>query len=127
MIKPQEVARQWGLQKKDPTMTYYKMARALRNYYGQNLIAKCKQKYQYKFCNKEILKVTREPAHDVRPAEAAAPPPTKPGSKKRAKASAAARTRDTAVPAEGNGDLQTLICVLVARPRRCLTLSNPVP
>ena len=36
-------------------------------------------------------------------------------------------TRDTAVPAEGNGDLQTLICVLVARPRRGLTLSNPVP
>ena len=31
------------------------------------------------------------------------------------------------VSAEGNGDLQTLICVLVARPRRCLTLSNPVP
>ena len=25
------------------------------------------------------------------------------------------------------GDLQTLICVFVARPRRCLTLSNPVP
>ena len=25
----------------------------------------------------------------------------------------------TAVSAEGNGDLQTLICVLVARPRRC--------
>jgi len=38
-----------------------------------------------------------------------------------------ARNRDTAVPAEGNGDLQTLICVLVARPRRCLTLSNHVP
>ena len=38
-----------------------------------------------------------------------------------------ARNRDTAVPAEGNGDLQTLICVLVARPRRYLTLSNPVP
>jgi len=35
--------------------------------------------------------------------------------------------RYTAVSAEGNGDLQTLICVLVARPRRCLTLSNPVP
>ena len=35
--------------------------------------------------------------------------------------------RETAVPAEGNGNLQTLICVLVARPRRCLTLSNPVP
>ena len=35
--------------------------------------------------------------------------------------------RDTAVPAEGNGYLQTLICVLVARPRRCSTLSNPVP
>jgi len=31
------------------------------------------------------------------------------------------------MPAEGNGDLQTLICVLVARPRRCLTLLNPVP
>ena len=31
------------------------------------------------------------------------------------------------MPAEGNGDLQTLICILVARPRRCLTLSNPVP
>ena len=27
----------------------------------------------------------------------------------------------------GSGDLQTLICVLVARPRWCLTLSNPVP
>ena len=38
-----------------------------------------------------------------------------------------ARNRDITVPAEGNGDLQTLICVLVARPRRCLTLSNPVP
>ena len=38
-----------------------------------------------------------------------------------------ARNRDTAVPAEGNGDLQTLICVLVARPRRCFMLSNPVP
>ena len=38
-----------------------------------------------------------------------------------------ARNRDTAVPAEGNGDLQTLICVLVARSRRYLTLSNPVP
>ena len=35
--------------------------------------------------------------------------------------------RDTVVPAEGNGDLQTLICVLVARPRRYLTLSNHVP
>ena len=34
--------------------------------------------------------------------------------------------RDTALPAEGNGDLQTLICVLAARPRRCPTLSNPV-
>ena len=38
-----------------------------------------------------------------------------------------ARNRDTAVHTEGNGDLQTLICVLVARPRRCLTMSNPVP
>ena len=38
-----------------------------------------------------------------------------------------ARNRDIAVPAEGNGDLQTLIRVLVARPRWCLTLSNPVP
>ena len=38
-----------------------------------------------------------------------------------------ARNRDTVVPAEGNGDLQTPICVLVARPRRCPTLSNPVP
>ena len=36
-------------------------------------------------------------------------------------------SRDTAVPAEGNGDIQTLICVLVARPRQCSTLSNPVP
>ena len=38
-----------------------------------------------------------------------------------------ARNRDTVVPAEGNGDYQTLICVLVARPRQCLTLSNAVP
>jgi len=37
------------------------------------------------------------------------------------------RNRDTAVPAEGSGDLETLICVLVARPRRRPTLSNPVP
>jgi len=37
------------------------------------------------------------------------------------------RNGDTAVPAEGNGDLQTVICVLVARPRWCPTLSNPVP
>ena len=39
-----------------------------------------------------------------------------------------ARNRYTAVPAEGNGDLQTLICVLEAWPRRCRcpTLSNPV-
>jgi len=35
--------------------------------------------------------------------------------------------KDIAVPAKGNGDLQTLICVLVARPWRCSTLSNPVP
>ena len=27
--------------------------------------------------------------------------------------------RDTAVPAERNGNLQTLICVLVVRPRHC--------
>ena len=31
------------------------------------------------------------------------------------------------MPTEGNGNLQTLIRVLVARPRRCPTLSNPVP
>jgi len=37
-----------------------------------------------------------------------------------------ARDRDTAVPAVGNGNLQTLIGVLVARPRWCPTLSNPV-
>jgi len=36
------------------------------------------------------------------------------------------QNRDTAVSAEGNGDFQTLICVLVARLRRCPTLSNPV-
>ena len=34
--------------------------------------------------------------------------------------------RETAVPAEGNGDLQTLIRVLVARPRQCPTLLNLV-
>jgi len=38
-----------------------------------------------------------------------------------------ARYRDTAMPAEGNGDSQTLICVLVARPRRRSILSNHVP
>jgi len=38
-----------------------------------------------------------------------------------------ARNRDIAVPAVGNGDSQTLICVLVVRPRLCSTLSNPVP
>jgi len=32
--------------------------------------------------------------------------------------------RDTAVPAEGNGDLQTLICVLLCETQ---TMSNPVP
>ena len=35
-----------------------------------------------------------------------------------------ARNRDTAVPAEGNGDLYRHWSV---RPERCLTLSNPVP
>jgi len=34
------------------------------------------------------------------------------------------RNRDTAVPAEGNGDLQTLIYVLVVRPRRILSPDN---
>ena len=38
-----------------------------------------------------------------------------------------ARNMDTVVPAGGNGNLQTLICVLVARPRQCLTLWNPFP
>jgi len=38
-----------------------------------------------------------------------------------------ARNRDTVVPTEGNGDLQTMICVLVAKPRQCPTLSNAVP
>jgi len=37
------------------------------------------------------------------------------------------RNRGTAVPAEGNGKLQSLIYVYVARPRRCSTLLNPVP
>ena len=35
-----------------------------------------------------------------------------------------AQNRDTAVPVEGKGDLQTLICVLVARPKRFPTLSE---
>ena len=30
--------------------------------------------------------------------------------------------RNTAVPTDGNGDIKTLICVLVARPRRCSTI-----
>jgi len=37
-----------------------------------------------------------------------------------------ARNRDTAVHVEGNGDLQTLMCVLVGRPRRCPTLSTRI-
>jgi len=37
-----------------------------------------------------------------------------------------ALNRDTAVSAEGNGDLQTLICVFAARLRWCPTLLNPV-
>ena len=37
-----------------------------------------------------------------------------------------ARNRDTAVPAEGNGNSQTLICVLTVRLGRCPTLSNLV-
>ena len=37
-----------------------------------------------------------------------------------------ARNRDTGVPVEGSDDLQTLICVLAVRLRRCLILSNPV-
>ena len=35
-----------------------------------------------------------------------------------------ARNRDTAVPTEGNGDLQTLICVLVVRPKRCYIVKS---
>jgi len=37
-----------------------------------------------------------------------------------------AQNRDTAMPVERNGDFQTLICVLAARPSWCPTLSNPV-
>ena len=37
-----------------------------------------------------------------------------------------ARNRDIAVPVKGTSDLQTLTCVLAARPKQCPTLSNPV-
>jgi len=37
-----------------------------------------------------------------------------------------AQNRVIAVPVEGNGDIQTLICVSVVRPRWCHTLLNPV-
>ena len=40
VVKPERLARLWGVRKNRPNMTYDKLSRALRYYYDRNIIAK---------------------------------------------------------------------------------------
>ena len=40
IVRPQGLARLWGVRKNRPNMTYDKLTRALRYYYDRNIIAK---------------------------------------------------------------------------------------
>lgn len=50
LLQPNEVARIWGVRKGIENMDYTTLSRALRYYYGKNLLTKIKtQSYGYKF------------------------------------------------------------------------------
>ncbi|XP_013783166.1 transcriptional regulator Erg-like [Limulus polyphemus] len=50
LTDPDEVARRWGERKSKPNMNYDKLSRALRYYYGKNIVTKVHGKrYAYKF------------------------------------------------------------------------------
>jgi len=40
IVRPERLARLWGIRKNRPNMTYDKLTRALRYYYDRNIIAK---------------------------------------------------------------------------------------
>lgn len=54
IIKPKLVAKMWGSEKGIAKMSYEKLARSLRNYYGKNLIEKSTHKYAYHFNAKAV-------------------------------------------------------------------------
>lgn len=52
LLRPEEVARRWGLVKRRQGMNYKKLSRALRFYYGQGIVQKVPgQPFTYKFDN----------------------------------------------------------------------------
>lgn len=61
------VARLWGSQKNNSSMNYEKFARALRFYYGGNMISKVAKKEQYKFvCDlKQLLGYNATELRDI--------------------------------------------------------------
>lgn len=54
-----KVAKMWGTIKNNPTMTYEKMARALRHYYKDGILThyKHKEKLRYKFTTDILRKI----------------------------------------------------------------------
>ena len=60
MVEPNEVARLWGLRKGKEGMTYDKMSRALRQYYGKGIIEKTPgRNFGYYFVR--LVELTRKP------------------------------------------------------------------
>ena len=52
LLDPEEVARQWGVQKNRPTMNYDKLSRSLRYYYEKGIMQKVPgERYVYRFIN----------------------------------------------------------------------------
>ena len=57
LIKPEKVAKEWGLHKHRANMNYDKLSRSLRYYYETNIIKKVDQCFAYQFlCNVNIYK-----------------------------------------------------------------------
>ena len=52
LLNPEEVAKLWGIRKNKPKMNYDKLSRALRYYYGREIIKKANsKKFVYRFVN----------------------------------------------------------------------------
>ncbi|CAB3363314.1 Hypothetical predicted protein [Cloeon dipterum] len=68
MVNAEKVARLWGLRKNNTNMDYDKLSRALRYYYGQNIIEKVLgQKYAYSFVSfQKIEELDRNIAYQLR-------------------------------------------------------------